>query len=72
MQAPAARLLPGSFVAMLDQLGTGIWHDPQLVTELVRLLHPMLAWAQARLGSADVEEASAAQASKAQVQRVAE
>ena len=56
---------------MLDQLGTGIWHDPQLVTHLMRLLHPMLAWALARLGSADAEEASAAQASKAQVQRAA-
>ena len=67
---PASRLqLPASFTTILDQLGTGIWHDPQLVTHLVRLLHPMLAWAMPRLGSADAEESLAARDFKAQVSK---
>ena len=68
LQVPEVRIqLPDSFLHILAQLGTGIWHDPQLVTHLVRLLHPMLAWAISRLNSADPAEAAAAQASKAQV-----
>lgn len=70
VQGIASRLqLPTSFMTILDQLGTGIWHDPQLVTHLVRLLHPMLAWAVPRLGSTDAEEAAAARDCKAQVSK---